>query len=379
MSSKPDLIGYILTGHYASGTIPIELNKKIHIGYDFFNEVVLRTAEVKGCRLELIVGVNATQLRALSGCIDILGHRLTIGTTMLLPHYTPVSMGGEYFAFGYAGAVEWERSMALALVPVITPDDRPASSAQENKRKPWTKLLISAIPEIDKMPSGSVLSAIAIVIGLVGLGLWNINIAGLIGVKRSAHQIKKDFENIGASAIKIKETDKGLVISAFVDSKAQANAISKYIIDHKQKAKLFISTGAEVEKSVTDILRVQGISGDVQYAGRRSVQISVQSQDKSQIEILRKNILRDVSELENVYFSNKIGTKYMGVNALASAVSNPGKRVSLLVSGASGYLVTADGGRYFIGATLPTGYQIMSIEQQQIMLQQNGTTVKWLF
>jgi type III secretion protein D len=51
---------------------------------------------------------------------------------------------------------------------------------------------------------------------------------------------------------------------------------------------------------------------------------------------------------------------------------DPGKRIASLVPGEPGYLVTADGSRYFVGAMLPSGHRVTAIAQQRVTLERDG-------
>jgi type III secretion protein D len=379
MTTDLELIGHIFAGRYANGVVSVALDAKIHIGYEFFNDVVLRTPSVKGNRIELTIGVNATRLRAVEGCVEVLGQKLSLGSVMLLPHYTPICIGGEHIAFGYVGAVEWERSMALALSPPPLADEQAEPLLPVKQEAPWTRWFLGLMPSQNPLQKRPVITTISALVVVAAFSMWNVNIAELIGVEKSPNQIKADIEKMGAYSLTVEKKNKVVNVSGFIDTKKQANAISNRFIHSKQKIKLSLSTGTDIAQSASDILRVQGLNGEVHYLGHHSVEVVSESLEPEQMNLIKQKLLRDVPGLRSIRFNEKITTKYAGVNALASAVSNPGKRVSLLVSGDSGYLVTADGGRYFVGATLPTGHQIMSIDKQQVMLQQNGAAVKWLF
>jgi hypothetical protein len=58
---------------------------------------------------------------------------------------------------------------------------------------------------------------------------------------------------------------------------------------------------------------------------------------------------------------------------LPAAGNEPGKRIVTLVSqGALPHLVTADGGRYFVGATLPSGHRLAAVLPQGVVLERDG-------
>lgn len=61
------------------------------------------------------------------------------------------------------------------------------------------------------------------------------------------------------------------------------------------------------------------------------------------------------------------------VPTLPAAGNEPGKRIVTLVSqGALPHLVTADGGRYFVGATLPSGHRLAAVLPQGLVLERDG-------
>ncbi len=53
-------------------------------------------------------------------------------------------------------------------------------------------------------------------------------------------------------------------------------------------------------------------------------------------------------------------------------VDDPGKRVASIVPGATPYVVTADGTRYFLGALLPSGHRLAAITETEVMLEKDG-------
>src|SRR5690606_14051290 len=80
-------------------------------------------------------------------------------------------------------------------------------------------------------------------------------------------------------------------------------------------------------------------------------------------------VRRDVRGLEALSVRNTAGP----AAPPAPPVSNdPGKRIASLVAGASAYLVTVDGARYFVGAMLPTGHRIVAIEKTAVALERDG-------
>jgi type III secretion protein D len=379
MIIEKQLESRILAGRYTGGVVTLPTNPILYIGYEFSNDIVLRTPGVKGNRIELTIAADTAQLRVVEGNIDVLGQTLSVGATMLLPHYTPVLIGGEHIAFGYAGAAEWDRTLALARAPRLTqnPDPQPETLPEQNT--PWTRRFLGGAPDRNPIFARPVLAAATALSVMLFFGLKDANIAEYMGVEYSAPQVKAELATLGGKDLQVEKNGKTFTVSGFVDTRAQAKKITARLSQSGHPIKLQLATGPEMAQAVSDALRVQGVKGETRYLGKRKVEVTTIALEPAQMAAIEKNIRRDVPGLRDIYFRNGIGTGFSGMNGLATATSNPGKRISSLVAGNTGYLVTADGGRYFVGAVLPTGHQIKSIEGSQVILEQNGAAVRWIF
>jgi hypothetical protein len=56
--------------------------------------------------------------------------------------------------------------------------------------------------------------------------------------------------------------------------------------------------------------------------------------------------------------------------------ADAGKRVVNVVYGPRGYVVTADGSRYFEGAFLPSGHRIVRISDDEVRIERDGKTTR---
>ncbi len=368
----------LLAGRYAGGAMPVTVEKQFSVGYDFANDILLRTASVKGIRVQVTIAEEVAHLLVVDGTVEVLGHALTAGATMMVPHYTPIKLGDECIAFGYADSHAWERTTALLRVPgPVVPDD-PSLAVTETRAPLLSRILA-------QLPGRNPILARPVLIGALGLCfLAAISIKdtdfGLFGRgPKSADDIQVQLAALGASGLQIRSQNGIFSVSGFVDTPAQARKIAAAVAGSGQPVKLQLTTGADMAQAVSDILRVQGVNGSVVYAGNRTVNVLAAALPPGAFAKLEANAQRDVPGLRAIHFREGIGTQFSGLNGLALATANPGKRISSLVAGETGYLVTADGGRYFIGAILPTGHRIVSIEGRQVMLEQNGTAVRWIF
>ncbi len=379
MTIEKQLESRILAGRYSGGVVTLPTNPILNVGFEFSNDIVLRTPNVKGNRIELTIAADTAQLRVIEGRIDVLGQTLSVGATMLLPHYTPVLIGEEHIAFGYSGATEWERTLALARAPRIVQNTEPSEALETNQNIPWTRKFLGGAPERNPIFARPFFAAATALSVMMFFGLKDANIGEYIGVEYSAPQVKAELAKMGGNDLQVEKHGDTFSVSGFVDTKAQAKKIASKLSQSGHTVKLQLATGTEMTQAVSDALRVQGIKAETRYLGKRKIEVTTSALEPAQMAAIEKNIRRDVPGLRDIYFRNGIGEGFNGMNGLATATSNPGKRISSLVAGNTGYLVTADGGRYFVGAVLPTGHQIKSIEGSQVILEQNGAAIRWSF
>ncbi|HYI05126.1 MAG TPA: hypothetical protein VD858_09570, partial [Reyranella sp.] len=122
-------------------------------------------------------------------------------------------------------------------------------------------------------------------------------------------------------------------------------------------------------REVTEIFRINGIAVSAQIAGPGRIAADAAERDAGALARVEETVRRDVRGLEALSVRN---TAKPLPPPPPPVIDDPGKRIASLVAGASAYLVTVDGARYFVGAMLPTGHRIVGIDRAVVALERDG-------
>jgi len=120
---------------------------------------------------------------------------------------------------------------------------------------------------------------------------------------------------------------------------------------------------------VTEVFRVNGVSVRTQVAGAGRFAAEAVEPNADKLNRAADVVRRDVRGLQALEVRN---TAKPAPPPAPPVSDDPGKRIASLVPGDPGYLVTADGSRYFIGAQLPTGHRITQIDKSRVTLELHG-------
>ena len=160
-----------------------------------------------------------------------------------------------------------------------------------------------------------------------------------------------------------------VVIRGRLATAAQRDDLSRWLQDAPLAPVVEVAVDEELVREVTEIFRVNGIAVSAKVAGPGRIAAEAAERDAAALARAEEVVRRDVRGLEALSVRNTAKP----VAPPAPAVNDdPGKRIASLVAGASAYLVTVDGARYFVGAMLPTGHRIVAIEKTAVALERDG-------
>jgi type III secretion protein D len=171
-------------------------------------------------------------------------------------------------------------------------------------------------------------------------------------------------------------------LSGVVDSRDALTQLKTRLRLDGINARFSVVTGQEIAERVQDVFRMHGFAITSSYEGNGRVIIEGVKQADKKFEAAVKAAMDNVSGLagisvgaaEPAQLSLVAGVKRSVDPAPSSApvVSNDPKRVTSIVSGATPFVLTADGARYFEGALLPLGQRLIEIQENAIMVEQGG-------
>lgn len=348
----------ILSGRHRGAAHPT--GDRIGIGHEYWNDVVLREPDTVGLAAELDFAADgAAQLTLLSGTLTLLGSALVPGTTVQLPAYVPVRCGDTCFAWGHADSPRWAEAAALVppLAPVAANDD------DEEPATWWHRPLTG----IGRLAKGSVAVAAALTVGAVAMSPSSFD--AMLARNDATATATRALREAGYPQLAVRaDPEGGVTVSGEIAAEADRPAISYALAEAGVPATLTIRSGAERARAAVDAARINGFVITASARPHGILEIHHGPLDPSARQRLADVLRRDVPGAGRLRFA---GDMAPAVPRLAS-ISDATKRVSTVVAGDPGYIVTADGAHYFAGAVLPSGHRLVAIETAAVVLDYAG-------
>jgi pSer/pThr/pTyr-binding forkhead associated (FHA) protein len=303
----------VTAGVHKGAVIRLDTADMLVIGASDDCDVILADAGVSRHHCVLKRQADKFFLRAIEGALSVNGHEQDPGATIFVPARVPVVIGNATFEI-----------IATAL-PVDAPSDVNANE-QSTTKVPPSRSLVS---QMLRRPSLSVTVAVAVVI------------ASVFAVRAS----------LGISA----QSAPG----AAGQETAAAAVLSR--------------SGASIAHDVAEVLRLSGITCEAQYNGDGAVTVSGHLGDPRALEaIVKSRAVREIVGLKRVL---AINLDHPGGSMHGTTVD--GTRIVSVVASADPYVVTADGSRYYVGASLPQGGRLAGVKEGEVLVERDGHTEHW--
>ncbi len=133
-----------------------------------------------------------------------------------------------------------------------------------------------------------------------------------------------------------------------------------------------LRSSALVEQ-VRNVFRTNGLHPELAYAGNAVVTVAKLNPQTPHVQQVIARVTGDVPALHKLEF---VDTE-TPMEAPPFFVSDPDKRLTTFIDGATAYVATTDGARYFAGAVLPGGGVLLQITAKGIQVQHNGHA-RWM-
>ncbi len=359
----------VLTDRLAGAEYRLPACASITVGHSLENDVVLRGRETAGLSLELHQGTDTTMLRVLTGAATVLGRHVTAGEEVLLPPYLPVRFGEFAFAIGGEDDGRWAEARWLARV-----DDHPRSAEQAMPRAALTQ---RAATRLDPMRAWIVryLPARAMIAGCA-LSLVAIGSLPVVGQffsvdLRDPVLVGNRLRAAGFSMLSIKPdpASGNLMIAGTVRDDAAADRLNALVAQDFPDATVSVTTTSAMAQEASDILRTNHVDAQARVVRNGVLEIESEYLPVDRQVELTALLKSDIPALRHVAYRM---TSARGPDDLRYFFNSPKYGAASFVDGHPGYIATADGSRWFSGATLPTGHRIVSIGSGRILLERAG-------
>jgi len=165
-----------------------------------------------------------------------------------------------------------------------------------------------------------------------------------------------------------------------VESRSDKVRILNIVSRSHEETLVDLQINDELVDAIEDVYRVNGVSAQVVITGLGTATVKTRSNDDGLLAAVETQINEDIPGLTELTIEN------LPVEAIITKDEeqrpqpfDPDKRITLVVAGVNGYVMTADSSRYFVGSTLPSGYVVKSIENGSVEILKDGETLTLQF
>jgi len=305
----------ITAGLHKGAVIRLDTADMLVIGASDDCDVILADSGVLNHHCVLKKQADKFFLRTMEGALNVNGHQQEPGATIFVPLRTAVIIGAAAFEIIAADS-------SLDVTPEVganehsfakVPLSRPQAVSQMLKRRP---LIVTA--------AAAALIATVFAVRAISFGIDGQAAQGAAGPAAGA-------------------------------------------------AALASRSGASIAHDVAEVLRLSGIACEAQYNGEGAVTVSGHLGDPKALEaIVKSRAIREIVGLKRVL---AINLDHPGGSMRGTTVD--GTRIVSVVASADPYVVTADGSRYYVGASLPQGGRLAGVKEGEVLVERDGRTEHW--
>ena len=336
----------VTAGLHQGAKVELVLDRLLLVGSDPNCDVVLADPGLAPQQLALLAQAGSLTLRALAAGIQVDGQPLASGTSIALP-----------------------QSAGLGLPGGVTLQLKRRRQVTQASRYRWRS-------------AATIMAGMLLVSGLTAIAALDAPpAAGGPGKQRTPAQV---LQRLGLSEqVQLRAAGNGWYLSGVVANEAMLDRLRRDIGELEAPTTLAVTTAPQLITEVSALLRLKGISAAPRYIGQGIVATEGSQLPPALRQTLAATARRDIRGLSELRFDGpqpapaESPTPQLG-NA-GSPIDADAKRVVSVVEGPESYVVTADGGRYFEGAWLPSGHRVERIADGKVWLAQGKHRVELVF
>lgn len=359
----------VLNGRLSGAEHRLHRGKFVRVGHGFEHDIVLRDPSARGVSLELDLGEGVACVRVAAGQVTLLGRPVAAGEQASLPPFVPMLVGAVAVAIGEPEDPRWDD--AIRLAPMVAPaaPDAPALAPQR-----------AAIPERVATRLYPMRGALALdrtwpayaaaVAALLLLLLFAP--PAVSWATRQLHDTAGEqamLASAGFRDLKVEETRNGTIVRGIVKDDAALARLRQVVAEQLGPATLDVETMDGLAAAATDLLRAQGVDAEAIPRRGNALMVRAEFLPADRQADLARLIKEDVPGITRVDFATD-GKR--GDRDLQYFFSGSEYGLATFVDGDPGYITTADGTRWFAGATVPTGHRIVAIGNGRASFERDG-------
>jgi type III secretion protein D len=354
-SIPPEIV--VISGEQAGARARLDNNSTVTLSGKSDTDIVIRDPSIDGEMIKIVTQDNRVALEVVSGSIEVENTIIEQGKRAKLSEYAKVKIGETVFIHTREPHATWDEIRNLA---VINSDKNSSESSTIASNKFSKNIFLS-------------LTALFVILTVsVGVVTATMSRSNLISMSNLENIHSLLIEN-GFESLQVKrESDENFVIHGFLMKNKERAMLEKLVDEYSVPARLELEVGDQLAMEVREIYRVNGIDVLTQASSAGKVTVKVKSQNISKLEKIKSMALEEITnlqDLEIVYVKNSEESQLIGIDFAYNAAD---KRITMVVDGDPAYIMTSDESKYYIGALLPTGYKIVDIVDQQVVLEKHG-------
>lgn len=358
----------IVGGRLAGKDYPLRSGERVCIGHALANDVVLRGAGTRGTVVELRCEGDTAMLRVVEGRAELLGRCLETGEEAQLPAYLPFRLGEFVLAHGNRESARWDEAERVATSRAAAPvSPLPAPGLADRiarvGREKWRA--------VEFQVRGPRL-ALAAVSGLLVVAAAGLLQADFAASSQEPASFEDQLASAGITGLTVAKSGAGgLVVSGVVAGDTELARLRGLAADASVPVTIDVDTSAGLASAANEILQAQGVNAAVEpLAGSpRALTVAAAFMPGDRQAQLTEMLKRDLPGLQRVSYRIDDARGGNALQAFFGAGAATG--MATLVAD-PGYIVTADGARWFPGAVLPTGHKLVSVGQDSVRFEKDG-------
>lgn len=360
----------VLDGEQRGASAAVRPGVPLSVSGRWQSDIVLRSRAVNGHSIELLLHGDEIELKTREGSARVGEKILEAGQSTRVPLYTPIVVGDTPVALGELGASAWGPLFARSADGGADPATGGNADAAAGGH-PASAGLNALVAAPQKWSRALLLGGGALTVASLSVLAFAFAVAPQ--KQTTAERVRHAqalLASQGFSALAVRPDENGqLVLSGYVDTTAQRARAEQVLVDAGITPRMDIKVEDSIVAAVSEVYRINGVTAEVKATGPGIVSVATSVADPQVLTRIESEVRRDVPGVAQLTAQNRPPPRRPAPERI---VDDPGKRIAAVVSGNPGYVVTSDGTRYFIGALLPTGHSILSIEGQQVMVERDG-------
>jgi type III secretion protein D len=370
----------VLAGAQQGARAALPAGRTLAIGDSLDGDILLRGS--RGRRVELAVGADGLlEVVVAAGSIELDGQPLAAGQSARVPLATPLVLGdARVGVVRIEQPADAQRAEGGGTAGAAGGVDAAGAAARRGAQDRIAGLAARAAPFIEPLVARFSARRVAVAGGALAAasaGVLAFAYAAAPGeptLGQKAERAQAVLRGAAMPGLAVAAKDGALEVTGYLESAAERARAEELLAPFAPPSPRWqVWVNEQVAQAVQDVYRVNGIDASVQATGPGRVRVQATG-DALALDNVRNVARRDVPGLAAIEVHAKAPAR-----TPAAVIDDPGKRVASIVPGDPAYVVTVDGTRYFVGALLPTGHRIHTIEANQVVLEFDGVHTPLVF